>query len=49
MLVIADTFQKALARLTAPEQAAVKQAAFEFQFESEHIGIRLRGAIPDAR
>jgi mRNA-degrading endonuclease RelE of RelBE toxin-antitoxin system len=36
--LIADTFQKSLGRLTADEQAAVKQAAFDFQVNPKNPG-----------
>jgi mRNA-degrading endonuclease RelE of RelBE toxin-antitoxin system len=36
--VIADTFQKALGRLTSEEQALVKQSAFDFQMNPKSPG-----------
>lgn len=42
---IADTFQKALAWLTADEQAVVKQAAFDFQLDPKNPGFSYEDLI----
>ena len=40
---IADTFTAALDRLTAPEKAAAKQAAFDLQVDPSAPGLQLHG------
>jgi hypothetical protein len=47
--LIADTFQKSLGRLTADEQAAVKQAAFDFQLNPKNPGFSYEGYLETKR